>query len=124
MARAPHNGRSVRPLLLFDIDGTLVHGGPARGAFETAMVRVFGTAGPIDDHEFSGKTDPQIARELLRLADVPEEGINRGFDELWAIYLSELETRLPDRPTVALPGVLDLLTRLRAIESVARPPGP
>ena len=63
----------MRRLLLFDIDGTLVWGGPAKGAFEMAMESVFGTAGPIEGHDFSGKTDPQIARELLRLAGVPDE---------------------------------------------------
>ena len=115
------NGVPVRrrPLLLFDIDGTLVRGGPARGAFETAMVEVFGTAGPIDDHEFSGKTDPQIARELLRLADFEEADIEGGFEALWGIYLAELEARLPARPTVALPGVMELLRQLRDMEEVA-----
>ena len=60
-------------LLLFDIDGTLVWGGPAKGAFEMAMEKVFGTAGPIAKHDFSGKTDPQIARELLRLVGFEDE---------------------------------------------------
>ena len=50
----------MKHLLLFDIDGTLVWGGPAKKAFALAMEEVFGTAGPIDTHDFSGKTDPQI----------------------------------------------------------------
>ena len=52
-------------LVLFDIDSTLVTGGPAKVSFETAMLELYGTAGPVDSYDFSGKTDPQIARELL-----------------------------------------------------------
>jgi len=102
----------LHALVLFDIDGTLVSGGPAKGAFQTAMVRVFGTAGPIGGHDFSGKTDPQIARELLRLEGIDDEDIDRGLGPLWAAYLAELEARLTDRPMVALPGVFELLNRL------------
>ena len=38
----------MRRLLLFDIDGTLVAGGPAKDAFHTALLSAFGTAGPIE----------------------------------------------------------------------------
>ena len=55
---------TMHRLLLFDIDGTLVSGGPAKDAFHVALLEAFGTAGDIDGHDFSGKTDPQIAREL------------------------------------------------------------
>ncbi len=109
----------MRALLLFDIDGTLVSGGPAKEAFHVAMLEVFGTAGPIAGHEFSGKTDPQIARELLRLAGVAEATIERGLEALWSVYLAELGGRLPELPMVTLPGVTKLLERLRADTGVA-----
>jgi phosphoglycolate phosphatase-like HAD superfamily hydrolase len=106
-------------LLLFDIDGTLVWGGPAKGAFELAMKKVFGTAGPIGGHDFSGKTDPQIARELLELAGVETDRIEAGFGDLWREYLGELEIRLTDRPMDVLPGVRRLLDELDQMEDVA-----
>jgi phosphoglycolate phosphatase-like HAD superfamily hydrolase len=99
-------------LVLFDIDGTLVRGGPAKGAFELAMRVVFGTAGLIDGYDFSGKTDPQIARELLRGAGWKDEEIDTGLDDLWEEYLGELEKRLPDHPMTVLPGVEELLEHL------------
>lgn len=99
----------MRRLLLFDIDGTLLRGGPAKEAFRLALVEVFGTAGPIEDWEFSGKTDPQIARELLRDTGLDDEAIDRGFPALWDRYLDELERRLPATPTRLLPGVAGLL---------------
>jgi phosphoglycolate phosphatase-like HAD superfamily hydrolase len=99
----------MRKLLLFDIDGTLVWGGPAKQAFERAMVEVFGTAGPIATHAFSGKTDPQIARELLLAAGVENGTIEARFPELWARYTRYLEELLVARPMDVLPGVAPLL---------------
>lgn len=109
----------MRHLILFDIDGTLVRGGPARRAFQTALSSVFGTAGEIDGHDFSGKTDPQIARELLQAAGVEEEVITRGIPKLWEGYLEELEARLPAEPMTVLPGVRPLLEHLSRQEGVA-----
>jgi len=108
----------MRCLVLFDIDGTLLHGGPARGAFETAMVEVFGTAGPIEAWEFSGKTDPQIARELLTSAGIEEERIEAGLPRLWSRYLDEMEARLLTQPTLTLPGVAELLHDLESLGDV------
>jgi phosphoglycolate phosphatase len=102
----------MKRLILFDVDGTLVSGGPAKGAFEEALLEVFGTAGPIESWEFSGKTDPQIARELLAETGMAHGAIDRGFPDLWDRYLGKLEARLPDEPTRILPGVAALLETL------------
>jgi len=106
-------------LILFDIDGTLLSGGPAKEAFRAALVDVFGTPGPIQDWDFSGKTDPQIARELLREEGRSDEEINEGFPLLWSGYLHRLENLLPGQPTQALPGAQALLTSLQDQEGVA-----
>lgn len=108
----------MHTLLLFDIDGTLVTGGPAKVAFERAMLQTFDTTGPIETHDFSGKTDRQIARELLRAAGRPDPEIEQGFEDLFATYLAELERMLIGLPMVALPGVMDLLGYLRDREDV------
>lgn len=109
----------MRTLILFDIDGTLVGGGPAKVAFRVAMTRIFGTAGRIEGHEFSGKTDPQIARELLRGAGLADPEIDAGLSRLWEIYLGELEERLVDLPMEVLPGVSALMEALGGIDGVA-----
>jgi phosphoglycolate phosphatase len=109
----------VKRLLLFDIDGTLVRGGPAKRAFELAMEAAFGTAGPIGSHDFSGKTDPQIARELLRLADFEDDEIDAGLGLLWREYLTGLEARLSELPMTLLPGVPSLLHHLSGMSDVA-----
>ncbi len=106
-------------LILFDIDGTLVAGGPAKEAFHDALLEVFGTVGPIRDWDFSGKTDPQIARELLSADGLDAVTIEAGFPALWNRYLGELERRLPARPTRLLPGLVPLMEALRARADVA-----
>jgi phosphoglycolate phosphatase-like HAD superfamily hydrolase len=105
-------------LLLFDIDGTLVWGGPAKMAFEQAMLETFGTAGPIQTHSFSGKTDPQIARELLLEAGMENGDIEAGFSALWSRYTRYLEERLVRLPMDVLPGVVTLLETLGSFGDV------
>lgn len=106
-------------LILFDIDGTLVTGGPAKDAFHVALMDAFGTTGDIEVHEFSGKTDPQIARELLTGAGFTDPDVDRGFPALWRRYREELEARLPERPMEVLPGVEPLLDALEDVSEVA-----
>ena len=102
----------MRRLILFDIDGTLVWGGPAKDAFHRALVETFGTAGDIEVHSFAGKTDPQIARELLTGAGLSAATIDDGFAMLWERYLGHLEEMLVGRPVTVLPGVPVLLREL------------
>jgi phosphoglycolate phosphatase len=108
----------VARLLLFDIDGTLVVGGPPKHTFGDALRRIYGATGPIDDWEFSGKTDPQIARELLREAGLADPDIDAGFADLWPDYLAGLREALGTHPMERLPGIGALLDALS--EPVAR----
>jgi phosphoglycolate phosphatase-like HAD superfamily hydrolase len=109
----------MHTLVLFDIDGTLVRGGPAKVAFHTAMLETFGTAGAIDSYDFSGKTDPQIARELLTGAGLDDAAVDAGLAGLWDRYIGELEARIRDEPMRLLPGVAALIEALDAEPDVA-----
>ncbi|HUP90066.1 MAG TPA: HAD family hydrolase [Longimicrobiales bacterium] len=106
----------MKKLLLFDIDGTLLSTeGAARVAFHRALIEVFGTTGPIDNHAFDGKTDPQIARELMRLAGLNDALIDAGLPDLWKSYLTGLarELNATEHRTRVYPGVRELLDALR-----------
>lgn len=107
---------TTAPLLaLFDIDGTLVDaGGAGRAAIESALVAVYGTAGPIDELPFDGLTDPLIARTLLREAGLPREDIEANLDRLWESYLAHLHEELKARRLhlSQLPGIAELLDAL------------
>ena len=110
----------MKILVLFDIDGTLVEGGPAKEAFQSAMETTYGTPGAMDRVSFAGKTDPQIARELLLGVGRSDEEVDVGFSRLWDLYLSGLDSRLRDRPMKILPGVAELLDALDGIPDAAR----
>ena len=105
----------VRKLVLFDIDGTLISTrGAAWRAFKDGLEAVYGRTGPIESYDFHGRTDGQIARELLRLAGLEDDDIDAGLDRLWDHYLGGLERELArsDAGTVVLPGVPELLDAL------------
>lgn len=108
----------MRRLILFDIDGTLVRGGPAKSAFLGAMAETYGTVGDPERVSFGGKTDPQIAREILTGAGVGQAAIDEGFPTLWERYLERLETALGTHPMTVLPGVRELLDGLAMLEGV------
>jgi phosphoglycolate phosphatase-like HAD superfamily hydrolase len=108
----------VTKLVLFDIDGTLLSGdGAARRAFEASLAEVFGTPGD-PSVRYDGKTDRQIARELMRGAGFDDAEVDRRLDALVAGYLERLrgEVRAGGEAGaphfVALPGVAALLDAL------------
>lgn len=107
-------------LVLFDIDGTLLlSDGAGRRAIHRALREVFGTTGPAD-YFFDGKTDPQIVRELMRMAGHGDERIDADMQRLLALYLECLHEELGDpqhRPYM-LPGVPELLNALEARSEV------
>jgi len=109
----------MRRLILFDIDGTLVRGGPAKTAFLGAMAETYGTTGDPESVSFGGKTDPQIAREILSGAGLDHAAIDEGFPTLWERYLERLEPALETHPMTVLPGVPELLEELSMLDGVA-----
>ncbi len=99
-------------LILFDIDGTLLSSGrAARESVLVALERVYGWTGASDAHDFSGKTDPQILRELCE-ESVGKERFEADLERALETYLSELARRLSREAVRAKPGVPELLARL------------
>ncbi len=107
-------------LVLFDIDGTLLLSDRAgRRAIDRALVEVLGGVN-ADDYRFDGKTDPQIVRELMRLAGHGDARIDADMKHLLSRYLEYLHEELADtryRPRT-LPGVPQLLDELESRSSV------
>jgi len=104
----------MQRLVLFDIDGTILDAGgtAAAKAFLAALLEVFGTSPSRNGYSFGGKTDPQIARDLLSREGIEEEVIERELPRVWESYLARLEREcLPEQVSV-YPGVTGLLDHL------------
>jgi len=101
----------MMPILLFDIDGTLVRtGGAGKAAMEAALRETFGVAEIRDVVPYSGRTDRAIARDLLRVHDIEPTAANQ--DRLRDAYLSHLPASLRTHGGKVCPGVEPLLTEL------------
>ena len=107
-------------LVLFDIDGTLVWtDGAGRRAIHHALTEVFGSTGPAD-YRFDGKTDPQIVRDLMRVAGHADGHINDRMQDVFALYVERLreELRAPGYRARVMPGVFELLDALESQRDV------
>ncbi|MFL6528799.1 MAG: HAD family hydrolase [Chthoniobacterales bacterium] len=105
-------GGMRKRLLLWDIDGTLVNTGGAGIESLKRMVRErFGAEDDLRDIEIAGKTDAAILRDILRKYNV--EATERPIREFGDDYLLGLETELPRCDGRVLPGIGELLTRLK-----------
>ena len=100
-------------LLLFDIDGTLLTAnGTGRPAVEAALADLTGTEISTEGISFSGKTDPQILREVLAQNDVDGAWTNGRFSEAIEAFRQTMH-RVFDPATVdALDGAQALVHRL------------
>lgn len=106
-------------LLLFDIDGTLLHCGPqVRPIFASALQDVYGATGDLDRYDFAGKTDPRIVLDLLTATGRGREEILAELPRARALYLERLGERLEREGMCLLPGVVELLEELAAREDV------
>ena len=98
-------------LLLFDIDGTLVRvNGAGRRAVESALSDVVGTDLTTDDVQFSGKTDPQIVRDIFVANDVAVT--DDLVHEAVSVYAEVAVDALQPSDVTALPGAADLVDAL------------
>jgi len=103
-----------RRILLFDIDGTLMHsGGEGHTCFRRALADVYGVTGPIDAYDMAGKTDWQIVTELMQMAGLSLEEIESRRVEAFAAYARHVEMAASTLKMRLLPGVGALLTHLQ-----------
>ena len=101
-------------LVLFDIDGTLVHtGGAGVKAFARAFATEFGVGDGTERLKFAGRTDVSLVREFFvvhRIEPSPE-----NFDRFFASYLRWLQEIIPVCKGGACRGVAEFYDSLRAL---------
>jgi phosphoglycolate phosphatase-like HAD superfamily hydrolase len=110
-------------LLLFDIDGTLLlrASGSHAQALVSSMERVYGISklhsGGV---ELAGRTDPEIARHFLLLAEVDDKTVDDRFDELKRTSVEEFARICPaDLSDCVNPGMTSVLDELAAAHTMS-----
>ena len=105
-------------LVLFDIDGTLIHsGGAGEKAFARVCVSEFGVPNGAARLHFAGRTDPSIVRDFFQQHQIEPsvENFRRFFDR----YVFSLDHLLGQLSGCVLPGVRQLI---RELSDLPEPP--
>jgi phosphoglycolate phosphatase len=98
-------------LLLFDIDGTLIHSaGAGIESLRISLSERFRIDDDLADIEIAGMTDSGIVISILNKHQIP--ATNENIAAFLDTYVHYLSFELPRRAGLLLPGVLDLLKKL------------
>jgi len=101
-------------LVLFDIDGTLVHtGGAGVRAFGRVAATEFGAANGFERVRFAGRTDPSLVREFFGIHRIPATPAN--FERFFLHHVHWLDHILESSHTEECPGVRPFIRDLRAL---------
>jgi phosphoglycolate phosphatase len=101
-------------LVLFDIDGTLVHTGRAGvKAFAKVFESEFGLVDGLERIKFGGRTDLSLVREFLGYHSIP--ATPQVFERFFEPYVFWLDHILSGSKTEICPGVKDLISGLKEL---------
>jgi len=113
------NTLTVKRLVLFDIDGTLLTtGGAPRRAISRALREIFQIDDGLDGlsrSSFAGKTDPEIILAILARNSYPLEKMDDSLSLFFKRYTEALKEELPGETRARLhPGLKELLQSLKS----------
>lgn len=101
-------------LVLFDIDGTLVHTG---GAGVKAFAKVFESEFRATDHferlKFAGRTDTSLVREFFQYHHI--DATTDNFDRFFSRYVFWLDYILAHSKTEECPGIWEFIYDLKEL---------
>jgi phosphoglycolate phosphatase-like HAD superfamily hydrolase len=105
-------------LVLFDVDGTLVHTGHAgTQAFAKTFATEFNAPNGVEKIDFPGRTDVNLVREFFGLHGIPAtpENFERFFVR-YVFWLDQIIAQTHGRPCEGVPEFLD------GLRALPRPP--
>ena len=101
-------------LVLFDIDGTLVHtGGAGVKAFAKVFADEFNAHDGLEKLKFAGRTDVSLVREFFKIHGIAETPDH--FARFFERYVLWLDHILSHSQTEACPGVWEMLADIKAL---------
>jgi phosphoglycolate phosphatase len=101
-------------LVLFDIDGTLVHtGGAGVKAFAKVFAAEFNAADGFERLKFAGRTDIGIVREFFGFHQIAPTSQN--FERFFERYVFWLDHILRESQTELCPGVWEFIGELQSL---------
>ncbi len=108
----------MKRLVLFDIDETMISSdGAGRRAFARVLEREYEIPEEIGHINMSGKTDPQILKEIFEYAKKPHLHTKETLSEFYEHYLEALKEEIQLSTTYIIhAGIPSLLARLAAQE--------
>ena len=103
-------------LVLFDVDGTLVHTGRAGiRAFAKTLATEFNAPHGVEKVNFAGRTDVNLVRELFNLHNIPATPENfQRFFERYTFWLDQIVAQSDGGPCHGAP---EFLNGLRALSN-------
>ncbi|MEE8423109.1 MAG: HAD family hydrolase [Thermodesulfobacteriota bacterium] len=102
----------MRKLILFDIDGTLIHtGGAGTLSMNKAFFELFSIQDAFKNIPMAGKTDKQIMKEGLISHSLPY--MDGNVDLLVKGYLQNLRVEIHNPQRKLKPGIIEVLNVLR-----------
>jgi phosphoglycolate phosphatase-like HAD superfamily hydrolase len=105
----------MKKLILFDIDGTLIHtGGAGIRSLDKSFYSLFGIRDAFRDYSMAGRTDRQIMREGLKIHGLPY--LDGKVDALVNEYLEYLKAEIHNPGRRFQPGIQEILDTLRQQE--------
>jgi phosphoglycolate phosphatase-like HAD superfamily hydrolase len=101
-------------LVLFDIDGTLVHtGGAGTKAFAKTFATEFNLHHGAEKMKFAGRTDVSLVREFFKIHGLDESPAH--FRQFFARYVFWLDHIVEQSTGGECPGVREFIAGLRAL---------
>ncbi len=109
----------MQKLLLFDIDGTLIRSnGAGRLTLAYALEKLYGSSGPLESYNMSGKTDPRIISDLLTAMGVAAKEIKQQLPSIYELMAEHGQKVFQEKEMTPCPGIPELLQQLANREDV------
>ncbi len=102
----------MKKLILFDIDGTLIHtGGAGTTSLNKAFYKLFGIKDAFKSISMAGKTDIQIMKQGLSSHGLPD--MDGNVEALINGYLQYLKDEINNPQRKFKPGIIEMLDLLK-----------